>query len=129
MARDYNEMLNAAAELQDFTGFMSTETRQRMNRVQMQFDGARRRFVYERFHEGIEHATIWPSVSADLDRISEQRIMREDAIDYTREQLDKHIARQAKNTPLKRFVVRWGPPTGALLLAIAYEVVKLKGLR
>jgi len=129
MARDYNEMLNAAAELQDFTGFMSTETRQQMSRVQTQFDGARRRFVYERFHEGIAHAAIWPSVSADLDRISEQRIMREDAIDYTREQLEKHIARQANNTPLKRFVVRWGPPTGALLLAIAYEVVKLKGLR
>ena len=129
MARDYNKMLEAAAELQDYTGFMSTQTRQQMNRVQAQFDGARRRFVYERFHEGIGHAAIWPAVSADLDRISQQRIMREDAIDYTREQLEKHIARQARNTPLKRFVVRWGPPAGMILLAIAFEVVKLRGFR
>jgi hypothetical protein len=129
MARNYNVMLEAAAELQDYTGFMSTETQKQMSRVRAHFDGARRRFVYERFHEGIEHATIWPSVSADLDRISEQRIIREDAIDYTREQLEKHIARQANNTPLKRFAVRWGPPTGAILLAIAYEVAKLKGIR
>ncbi|HSI18772.1 MAG TPA: hypothetical protein VK980_13445 [Sphingomonas sp.] len=126
MARDYHEMLDLAAELQDYNGFLGTEALKQRNQLRTRFDGTRRRFVYERFHEGIDHAAIWPSVSADLDRISGQRVIREDAVDYVREELANHIERQANNTPFKRFVVRWGPPAGMVLVTISYIVAKLK---
>ena len=126
MARLYRDLLIMGGELQDYSGYMSQQDVRDKQQLQARFDAERRAFVYDLIREREQAAAAHiASVSADLDRIEATREYREDAIDYVREELAKHIERQAGNGRFMRFAVRWGPPTLGVVLAILYLYVQL----
>lgn len=125
MSRDYRPMLEVAQELQFFTGYLDTEDKKRQMAVQARFDSERRKFVYELFNERDDHNRLVESVSGDLDRIAATTTeYNHGAIEEVRAELLQHIDRQSSNSPIMRFIVRWGPPTVGVAFVIAYIVAR-----
>ena len=128
MARYYQDLLDASHELLAYDGYLSTARLTEKNQVQATFDAARRAFVYDLFKEGMEKSAIWPSVSADLDEIDRANPHAGPALDYVREQLERHIGRQMGAHPIVRFAIRWGPPAGTAIAVLVYFYLKLQPL-
>jgi hypothetical protein len=125
MRRDYRPLLNAAQELQFFTGYLDTQGLKEQGKAQSAFNAERRKFVYERLKESDDHEAVIALVSADLDRIAQTTTeYTPGAIEEVRTQLIEHIGRQARNGPLMRFAVRWGPPALVTAAAVAYFALK-----
>lgn len=123
MPRDYRELLELSQELQYYERYLNTETLKEKNKLQGRFNDERRAFVYALFKEGGDKRTLAPSVSAELDVINTTTPYGDTTIAYVREQLLKHIGKAVDHHPVQRFVVRWGPPTAAAAVAIAYAYV------
>lgn len=125
MTRMYTPLLDLAEDLESFgSGYLSDLQKQQINKIQMRFDAERRKFVYELFHEGLETNNLWPSVSDDLDRIQARGNQSHGALAMVREALEKHIEKQANNSPVKRFLVRWTLPTLGVIAAIGYTYLQ-----
>jgi hypothetical protein len=125
MRRDYRPLLEAAQDLQFFTGYLDTKGLQEQGRVQGVFNAERRKFVYERLKESDDHQALIASVSADLDGIAQTSTdYIPAAIEEVRSQLIEHIGRQGSKGPLMRFVVRWGPPALMTAATVTYFVVQ-----
>lgn len=127
MERDYGELLRLAEELQYFTGYLDSEDIKRRTQAQGLFDAERRKVVYELFQEGKDHQELSASVAWDMDRIASTSTDHSPgAIAEAREALMTHIDRQGRNSPLMRFIVRWGPPALGVAAAIAYVVLRMR---
>lgn len=124
-ALEYHDLLQAAAELQDYNGLLTTAARAERNKVQARFDSERRAIVYDLFKQGSDAEAHKDRVNADLGKIDAARRYREDAIDYAREELISHIDKQAGNNGFQRYIVRWGPPVATAAIVIAYAALKL----
>ncbi|MES2445268.1 MAG: hypothetical protein V4574_20780 [Pseudomonadota bacterium] len=129
MSLDYRDLLLAAADLQEYGGYLSPKAIAERNQIQARFDNHRRPLVYDLFKQGNDAEAHKATVNADLDRIAAAGWIREDAIDYARDELLAHIDKQASNNPLMRFVVRWGPPFAIAVTVIAYAALKLELLQ
>ena len=123
--RDYRPLLNAAQELQFFTGYLDTQGLKEQGKAQSLFNTERRKFVYERLKESGDPEAAIASVSADLDRIAQTSTeYTPGAIEEVRAQLIEHIGRQGRNGPFMRFVVRWGPPAAVTAVGLAYFALR-----
>jgi len=121
--RDYTVMLELSQELQLYSGYLDTNGIKKRGEVIGRFDSARRKFVYELFQDRPNDAELaLPAILADLDRISVEERFGDETVAYVREQLTKHIRKQAGNNPFQRFVTRWGPPAvmGVIVVAGLY---------
>jgi hypothetical protein len=118
-------MLDAAQELQFFTGYLDTQGLKEQAKVQSAFNAERRKFVYETLKESNDHDALIATVSADLDRIAETTTeYSPGAIEEVRAQVVEHIGRQASNGPFMRFIVRWGPPALTAAAVIGYFALR-----
>jgi hypothetical protein len=120
MPRDYGELLERAQDLEEYTGYLDTIGRNEQMQARSRFDDARRRFVYALFKEDIPKPEVLPSVLADLDRLEAANTYLGAALSTVREALVRHIHKQARNNPVQRFLIRWGPPALTLAAAAAY---------
>ncbi|WP_145960910.1 hypothetical protein [Sphingosinithalassobacter portus] len=118
------DLLIVAAELQEYSGYLSTTRRTQMQNLQARFDSQRRVIVFDLLKRSEDVDAIKQAVSDALDLILQERWIREDAIYYAREELLTHLDKQARNNPLQRFIVRWGPPSAMAAVAVVYLVVK-----
>jgi hypothetical protein len=126
MSRNYGPMLEAAQELQFFTGYLDTQGRKEQSKAQGALDAERRKFVYERLKESDDHEALIASVSADLDRIAATTTeYTPGAVEEVRTQLVEHIGKQGANGPVMRFIVRWGPPALTAAAGIGYIGLRL----
>jgi hypothetical protein len=124
-SRDYRPLLEAAQELQFFTGYLDTQGLKEQGKAQGIFNAERRKFVYERLKDSGDPEAAIASVSADLDRIAETNTdYTPGAIEEVRSQLIEHIRRQASNGPFMRFIVRWGPPALITAATVGYFVLR-----
>lgn len=120
MPRDYGELLERAQDLEEYTGYLDTIARNEQIQARGRFDDARRRFVYDLFKEEIGREEILPSVLADLDGLEAANPYLGGALSTIREELTRHIGKQARNNPVQRFLIRWGPPALTVAAAAAY---------
>jgi len=125
--RDYQPMLRHAENLQYLSGYLSPQDLQRQRQTLEAFRQRRREFVYELVRSGEPADTLIPTVAQDLDAIEATSEYHPGAIEFLREELDRHIAKQLGSNPLQRFVTRWGVPTLGVLGVIAYAWARYAG--
>jgi hypothetical protein len=118
--RDYSALLELSQELQIYSGYLDTKGIQEKNGLIGRFDWARRKFIDELCQDWPDDADLaLPAVLADLERISAAGHFGDETVAYVRQQLTKHIRKQAGKNPFQRFVTHWTPPTMMGVAAVA----------
>jgi hypothetical protein len=126
MKTDYRPILEAAHELLHYSGYLDTQGKKEQSAAQSQFNGERRKLVYELLKQTDDHEALIATVSADMDRMAANSMDHSHAaIEEVRSELIKHIRRQASNGPFMRFITRWGPPAVAASAIAAYVAFRM----
>jgi hypothetical protein len=116
--------LEAAQELSYYSGYLDIQGKEEQAAAQSRLNHERRKLVHALLKENDDHEALIESVSADLQNIAANS-MDPSAIEEVREELVKHIRRQASNGPFMRFVTRWGPPALAAAAIAAYVAFRI----
>ncbi len=97
------------------------------NSVQHRFDQERRVFVFNALKDSHGPGIARQKIVLELDAYLAEHGDGLGEVSFVKEQLLKHLDKQAGRAPIVRFVTRWAVPTGGALVTIAYiylQVVK-----
>lgn len=124
MERDYRELMNLAAELQMFRGYLSPEEEKREGKLRAEFNSARNKFVYALLREMSEADEASQIISQEIDDMAAAQPEWSSTLEYVREELVAHIERESKKKPWVRHAIRWTPLTLGVVALIAYFTVR-----
>ena len=118
--RDYSALLALSENLQTYNRYLSTAGMQERAEARGRFDTARRKFVFELCQDRPgDPAEMLPAIWADLDDDAITGQYGDIAIAFVRQELTKHIRKQAGKNAFQRHLTRWGPPTFMTAITIA----------
>lgn len=105
--RDYDGMLKAAERLCAFRGSPGVDLFVDREEANSSFRIFRRRFISELMCEDFPKERLAESVMKDLYALEHECPQGEEAFAYVREELNVHIERALRMSPLRRFLNRW----------------------
>lgn len=121
MERDYSELLEYAAGLQAYDGYLDTDGLKQRQAIEAKFATVRNKFVYALLRDGGDWQDISRAVSDDLDQIETASDPSWQApIALVRENLLTRIEKEGRKKPWLRTAVRWTPAALAVAVAIAF---------
>ncbi|WP_114228872.1 MULTISPECIES: hypothetical protein [Sphingomonas] len=125
MAANYRPLMDLADDLAGYQRYCSTADDAAARKIEGQFNGERRKLVYELIGKGgVPVDAVLASVDRDLERIAATGNHTAFAIDHVREQVHQHLAKQLGSSRAMQLLTRWGPPIGAGIALIAYFYLK-----
>lgn len=120
MRREYGPLLEIGEDLARYQGYLSPNEEKECAKLEGAFASERRKLVYDLIKSGEPPAVLLTTVNADLERLEATGNYSGFTIGHVREELTKHIAKQAGSSPIIRFATRWGPPVLGILAMAVY---------
>ncbi len=126
MSRDYSSVMNAAAALEVFSGFLTSEDKKEMLQAKGAFKAARNTFVYDALNAGENSEKLKEEVIAELAQMEALQPGYASTYCFVRNELCQRIDQEGKKSPLRRRVLKWTPAAlgaAALLGYISWDVL------
>ncbi len=125
MARDYAPLMNAAMELDQFKGFLTTEELKAQAEIRVSFNSARNLFVYNALKAGEEPERLKQGITEELASVAQMHPEWAETYAFIREELHGRIDSESRKSPLLRKIVRWTPTAIGVAAVIVYFSVRL----
>jgi len=125
MIRDYTALVNVAAELNTYSGYLTNEDRVELGKIQAKFNQARNRFVYEAMQSGGDAGSLKKSISEEVDEMSMLQPGWSDTLAFVRDELHARIDKEARKSPLVRRIFRWLPASLVVMALLIYFGLRL----
>ncbi|MFC4292602.1 hypothetical protein ACFOWX_09285 [Sphingorhabdus arenilitoris] len=120
MTRDYSSVMNAAAALEAFSGFLTFEDKKEMLQAKGAFKAARNAFVYEALSAGENSEKLKEEVVAELAQMEALQPGYASTCGFVRDELCQRIDQEGKKSPLLRRTIKWTPAVLGLTAFLAY---------
>jgi hypothetical protein len=120
MSRDYSALMNAAFQLEQYSGYLTGEDLKEQGKVQEAFNSARNLFVYEALKTGEPSEFVKQSVVEELAAMEEMQPQWGGTYAYVREELCNRLDQESGKSPLLRKIVRWTPAALGVVAVVVY---------
>ena len=124
MQYNYDALLGAAGELEQYSGYLDGEDLKASQQAQATFAGARNRFVYDALATGDDPEEVKARIIADLDGLAEENPGWAGPAAIVRDELTNRIDEESRKNPTWRKVVRYTPMALGVLAVVGYFGVK-----
>jgi hypothetical protein len=122
--RNYWDMMNAATELQGFSGYLTSQEKNERDKQRGVLKAAVNAFVYRALQEPLDVDDLKASIHGDFDSLKEKNGPGwHGIVDEVSEQVMHRIDRESTKSPLLRKAIRWSPVAFTASLVVAYLVV------
>lgn len=120
MHYSYDALLGAAAELEQYSGYLDGEELKQSQQAQAAFTSIRNRFVYDALATGDDAEEVKGRVTQDLETLVAEHPDWEGPALVVRDELLMRIDEESGKNPTWRKVVRYAPIALGVALVVAY---------
>lgn len=124
MHYNYDALLDAAGEMEQYSGYLDGDDLKASQQVQANFASVRNRFVYDALATGDDPEQIKANIVSDLDMLAEENPGWAGPAYIVRDELVARIEQESQKNPTWRKVVRYTPIALGVIAVAAYFGVK-----
>ena len=125
MHYNYDGLLNAAANMEQYTGYLDGEELKASQQATAQFNSIRNRFVFDALAREDDAEEVKARIVGDLDSFAEENPGWAGPAGLVRDELVARIDGESLKKPAWRKVVRYAPVALGVVLAIGYFGTKV----